>query len=71
MTQQEGSGRPGTQVSAIISDSIHSSKWVDSCWFHSLTGFPGLVFLQLRETAWWEMEEGRRRKQKVPADSYF
>lgn len=71
VAQQEGSARPGAQVSAIISASIHSSKWVDSCWFHSLTGCPGLVLLQLRVSL-VEKGEGvwdRREEEKTESAS--
>lgn len=52
-TARRGSAWPGARVCTIISDFVDSSEWVAPCWFHSLPGCPGLLFLQLGERACW------------------
>lgn len=59
-TARRGSPWQGAQVPTVISDLTDSSKWVAPSWFHSRTGCPVLVFLQLGASA-WEGEGGGRR----------
>lgn len=73
-TARRGNAWPGAHGCTLISDFIGSSKWWPPRGLHSLTGCPRLLFLQLGERAWWGWGWGelvQRRKQKVPADSYF